>query len=101
MGQNVLLPKVENIVVRNFSIDSYFFRKNKKFKRGPWWSSGLERHSFVQVMLKVEGSNLGHSKMFIFVSECRDKNDNSLQINQLIQDLFNLCFRNFDQNWTS
>ena len=36
---------------------------------GPWWSSGLERQSYnVLVMLKVEGSNPGHSEnVFFFI----------------------------------
>ena len=41
-------------------------------------------------MLKVEGSNPGHPETFIFVSECRDKNE---LIRDLFRELIQLDFR--------
>ena len=43
----------------NFKTINFSVFKEYRVVTGPWWSSGLERHSFVLVMLKVEGSNPG------------------------------------------
>ena len=39
-------------------------KNNNLNKTGPWWSSGLEHHSFVLVMLKVECLNPGIAVFF-------------------------------------
>ena len=47
-------------------LKNYFIIVKIFILTGPWWSSGLERHSIILVMLKVEGSNSGHPEKVIF-----------------------------------
>ena len=49
------------------------------YSTGPWWLSGLERHSFVLVMLKVEGRTRLTPFFFEWIKSCK---------NALIRDLF-------------
>ena len=41
---------------------------------GPWWLSGLERYSFVLVMLKVQGSYPSLSHVLFWAWKKSDKN---------------------------
>ena len=52
------------VLTRAYTYLMESFRERKQYLTRPWWSSGLEHHSFILVMLKHEGSNPGGGIFF-------------------------------------